>query len=236
MDLKVLRTYAAAFVDDYRQFARRQFAPTCPICGFEGMFVSVGRPPRWNARCPRCDSRERHRLAYLYYLESGLLADTSLRILHFAPEPFMPRLMSAHAGYLTTDPALADMARREDIRQLSFADGSFDVVLCHHVLEHVDDDAAAFRELLRVLRPGGRAVLSTPINWSREDSYEDGTLASDVERAAAFGAVDHIRYYGRDFRARLEAAGFQVEVFRKDKATELRSGLLRDEVLFVATR
>jgi SAM-dependent methyltransferase len=164
-----------------------------------------------------------------------VIADKNLAVLHFAPEPFMPRLMSGHARYVSVDPELAIASRREDIRSLSFEDASFDVVICHHVLEHVDDDMTALRELRRVLRPGGRAVLSTPINWSRVDTLEDSRLAVPAERAAAYGAVDHIRYYGLDFRERVERAGFRVEVFRKDAEAELKFGLLRDEVLFIAT-
>jgi 2-polyprenyl-3-methyl-5-hydroxy-6-metoxy-1,4-benzoquinol methylase len=40
-------------------------------------------------------------------------------------------------------------------------DASFDVVVCLQVLEHVPDPAAAVRELRRVVRPGGRVLLST---------------------------------------------------------------------------
>lgn len=46
--------------------------------------------------------------------------------------------------------------------RLPFADGSFDVVFSHEVLEHVNDDRSACHEMARVLRPGGRAVIFVP--------------------------------------------------------------------------
>ena len=46
--------------------------------------------------------------------------------------------------------------------QLPFADGSFDVVLSHHVIEHVDDHDLHVSEMRRVLRPDGLAYLGTP--------------------------------------------------------------------------
>ena len=46
--------------------------------------------------------------------------------------------------------------------RLPFAAASFDTVLSHEVLEHVQDDAAAMREIARVLKPGGRAVIFVP--------------------------------------------------------------------------
>ncbi len=45
---------------------------------------------------------------------------------------------------------------------LPYADASFDLVLSHEVLEHVEDDALAVAEMVRVLRPGGRAVIFVP--------------------------------------------------------------------------
>lgn len=45
---------------------------------------------------------------------------------------------------------------------LPYPDHAFDLVLSHEVLEHVQDDAAAVREIARVLRPGGRAVIFVP--------------------------------------------------------------------------
>lgn len=48
---------------------------------------------------------------------------------------------------------------------LPYADGAFDLVLSHEVLEHVQDDRATVAEMVRVLAPGGRAVIFTPNRW-----------------------------------------------------------------------
>jgi ubiquinone/menaquinone biosynthesis C-methylase UbiE len=52
---------------------------------------------------------------------------------------------------------------RPEITRLSFPNRSFDVIYCSHVLEHVPDDTAAMRELRRVLRPSGWAILQAPV-------------------------------------------------------------------------
>lgn len=236
MNLKVAARYAIAWLQDRRQFNRRQLPRTCPICGFHGLFTAVGRPVRWNARCPACDSRERHRLVHLYYEKAGIYADKSLKILHFAPETFMIERMKDHPGYIASDPKMSYVAHREDIRAISYPDDSFDLVICHHVLEHIDDDRKAMAEMRRVLKPGGRAILSVPLNWARDESFEDAAFQSKAERAAAFGAIDHIRFYGRDFPERLRAVGFSVEMFRADEATEVKYSLGRDEAIFIATK
>ncbi|MEA2308499.1 MAG: hypothetical protein QOI65_785, partial [Thermoleophilaceae bacterium] len=108
------------------------------------------------------------------------------------------------------DPGVAAL----DLTALSFADGSFDMVLCSLVLEHVADDGRAIKELRRVLRSAGMAVLQQPVDDRLERTREDPG-APPAERLRQFGQEDHVRIYGRDFVERLRAAGFEVEVVRQ---------------------
>ncbi|MFO7321840.1 MAG: class I SAM-dependent methyltransferase [Chloroflexota bacterium] len=48
---------------------------------------------------------------------------------------------------------------------IPYADNLFDTILSHEVLEHVQDDRAAVREMVRVLKPGGRIVIFVPNRW-----------------------------------------------------------------------
>jgi SAM-dependent methyltransferase len=74
------------------------------------------------------------------------------------------------------------------------------------------DDRKAMRELYRVLRPGGWAVVLVPIDFSRAETFEDPSIVAPTDRERLFGQDDHVRVYGRDFTARLEEAGFTVRV------------------------
>jgi SAM-dependent methyltransferase len=101
-----------------------------------------------------------------------------------------------------------------DVTDLRFEDGRFDVILCSHVLEHVIDDRKAMRELFRVLRPGGWAIIQSPTRRGGEETtLEDPTIVSPRERERVFGQRDHLRFYSRrDYVERLTAAGFTVTV------------------------
>lgn len=85
-----------------------------------------------------------------------------------------------------------------DGRRLPFANASFDVVFCSQVLEHVFTPDDFMAELARVLRPGGRLVLTVPFAW---DEHEQ--------------PVDYARYSSFGLRALLERAGFSVLELRK---------------------
>ncbi|MFX1554327.1 MAG: class I SAM-dependent methyltransferase [Promethearchaeota archaeon] len=142
--------------------------------------------------------------------------------------------------YISSDLSslLADV--QMDITDVPFEQTSFDVVLCTHVFEHVVDDYQAMRECFRVLKPGGWAILQSPVEMNRERTFEKPALATPEDRARTFGHPDHVRVYGRDYVDRLESVGFAVQV--DDYASEFaadslrRFGLDKHQVIYVCTR
>jgi SAM-dependent methyltransferase len=142
--------------------------------------------------------------------------------------------------YVSADLSSPDVMVRLDIVRSPFCDGSFDAIICNHVLEHVPDDRAAMRELLRLLKPGGWALLQVPIGLSLAETFEDPTITTPEAREAAFGQRDHVRIYANDYEQRLESAGFRVDV--QSFAAELarveaaRYGLDTREKLYVCRK
>lgn len=188
----------------------------CPICrATVRRFLSYGHRRRPDACCPVCKSVERHRMVWLFLeRRSDLFAGRKLRMLHIAPEQSIEfRLRRCrHLDYITADLMDSGVTVQMDLCAIPFPDASFDVIYCSDVLEHVPDDCLAMRELRRVLRPDGWAVLMVPIKGDRTD--EDLDLVDPDERARRFGQPDHVRMYGLDFVERLERSGFCVDVVR----------------------
>ncbi len=206
--------------ESWRPAARRlQSARTgarlCPICGYRGgAFAAFGSPRRPHAQCPRCGSVERHRFLWLFLERLTDLLRHRPRLLHCAAEPaLVPRLRrQLGRGYVTVDKFDAAADHRADLAALPFPAASFDAAISSHVLEHIPDDRAAMRELARVLRPGGWAVVMVP--------YDPGTPTNDMpdstpaERLAINGHPYHYRTYGPDLAERLVEAGFEVTLHR----------------------
>jgi len=171
-------------------------------------------PPRGNALCPQCLSLERHRLLWLYLKERTSFFNKPLRVLHVAPERcFLHRFEKLrNLDYITAD-LESPLARiKMDIHQIPFRDNSFDVILCNHVLEHVEDDIHAMKELYRVLKKGGWAIMQVPfMGKNLAETFEDPTIKDSVTREKKYGQRDHVRIYGKDFPQRLENAGFTVK-------------------------
>lgn len=187
----------------------------CPCCGGRfTQFLPAGWRKRPNRQCPGCGSRERHRALWLYLLNRTDIATTKLRVLHFSPMHVLRELLSSlpNLQYITSDLTARDVSLNMDITDLLLKDESVDVVLCVHVLEHVRDDRRAMSEILRVLKPGGWAIMQTPVDRSRQHTLEDPAVTDPRERERLFGQHDHVRSYGRDYWERLERTGFRVTV------------------------
>ncbi|MFH0988695.1 MAG: methyltransferase domain-containing protein [bacterium] len=215
----------------------------CPCCGWSvRIFLPGGDQRRPNAQCPRCASLERHRLLWLFLKNRTNLFSAKLKVLHIAPEPVFQRIFQSselNLEYLSADLHNPLAMMNIDITTIPFANATFDVILANHVLEHVVDDRKAMKELYRVLRNTGWAIIQSPIDEGRQSTFEDPAITSPNERARIFGQSDHVRIYGRDYSKRLEEAGFIVTVI--DVAAEIgenearRFGLLKEEKIFLCS-
>lgn len=114
--------------------------------------------------------------------------------------------VAARVSGVDMDPQMLRAAREHGVgrtllaraAEIPFADASFDLVCAFDVLEHLDDDGAALRETLRLLRPRGRLMVSVP-------AYP--ALYSDNDRVS-----QHRRRYTRSGLERaLRDAGFELE-------------------------
>jgi SAM-dependent methyltransferase len=192
----------------------------CPLCGCQRRkFLPYGYvTSRENALCPNCLSLERHRLLWLWLVRESDIGRGAMalpKMLHIAPEvalmrKFKKMYASTPDRYVTADleSPLADM--HFDVQQIPLEAESFDAIICNHIMEHVEDDGKALRELYRIMRRGGWGVILSPVELEREKTFEDDTITDPAERTRIFGQYDHRRIYGRDYAARLREAGFEV--------------------------
>ncbi len=187
----------------------------CPCCGWEGFaffWLDCGRLCVPWAQCPGCLAQERQRFLHAYLTRNqALLPKEDGRVLLFAPEPPVANLLKG----LPSPPfcVASDYKRHEiiptgfpgilsDMQQLPFRDGSFDFVFCLHVLEHVKDDRRGLSELVRILKPGGAAIIMVPFMMGQAETIEYPAPDPDM--------FDHVRGYSPlDFRERLVDFDYQ---------------------------
>lgn len=99
-----------------------------------------------------------------------------------------------------------------DVTNIEKPDASYDAVICLHVLQAVEEDRKAMRELFRVLKPGGWAILNSRQDTNAELTRPHPDLPPPEVRALSPNKDFAFRIYGRDFADQLREAGFEVEV------------------------
>jgi SAM-dependent methyltransferase len=194
----------------------------CPCCG--GRFskflkIGVNRRP---VQCPRCRSNERDRTFWLYLQRNPDFIKANMKILHVSPEQIFYRRFKndKNISYTACDKFTDNYKNTYpkdtiymDITDMStIKDNTYDIILCVHVLECVEEDRKAIKELYRVLKPGGKALLQVPIDKNLEKTYEDFSINTPEQRAIIFGDPWNLRFYGLDYENLLrETAGFKTD-------------------------
>ena len=174
---------------------------------------------RQDVICDCCRSAPRQRIIAEWAEQNTELLNKS-EILYFAPELSMMLWFKRHGIKVKT----ADLFDRRtdlklDLTALDLPDESVDIVFCNHVLEHVTDHSRALSELHRIIRKGGRLIISFPIDESLDEMIEDKECSVE-DRIRLFGQCDHLRLFGKDSKMMLENAGFEADTIDIRKMPE----------------
>jgi SAM-dependent methyltransferase len=167
--------------------------------------------------CPHCRCNDRDRHLWLYIAYSGVLQNASeKRILHIAPEATI-EVRIRQLGpreYVAGDlfPRRPDH-RKINVEALDFPDDHFDLIICNHVLEHVDNPHAALAEFRRCLTPDGRLIAQTPYSPLLKYTFELNRRASVPFATRYFGQDDHVRLFGADIIDYFRDAGLKGELY-----------------------
>ena len=186
--------------------------------------------------CPFCGSSSRNRRLWNILKSEFLKSD--IRILHFSPSRSLKRFLSKDPSlnYITSD-FLGEFEadKKYDITSIDEDDNSFDLIICYHVLEHIEDDQKAMNELYRVLKKGGSCIIQTP--FKDGGIYEDDTIKTSEERLKYFGQEDHHRIYSVEgLKERLTHNGFNIIINKFIEEENKHNGLSTEECVLIARK
>jgi SAM-dependent methyltransferase len=208
----------------------------CPLCEkkVDGLWCFSNQD--LSLKCPDCQSLSRHRLVALWTRSEPDHLKSKKAAIHFAAEKCLTDFFKKnHAfNYIT-----ADLNNKADlvvnIENSDLASESFDFLVANHVLEHVNDNEA-LKEIWRILRPNGVALITVPLVASWNLTYENDQIETPQDRGIHFGQFDHRRFYGLSIRDKFFNAGFECREFVCSGLQCVEYGLERGEILFILSK
>ncbi|MEO6638293.1 MAG: methyltransferase domain-containing protein [Ginsengibacter sp.] len=241
--LFVLANKARLFYLRLKYKGDKVFCPCCESTFRE--FAPFGNIKRKNAWCPKCESLERHRLLAVYFKNKTDIYERSLKVLHVAPEnAFVYHFNSQeNLEYHPVDiyPHLYPSGTKYlDILNSRLPNNTYDVIICNHVFQYIEEDRKAMKELYRILKHGGWGIMQVPYDKQRRETYEDASITAPGEREKVFGLKEHVRIYGLDYVDRLQEAGFHVNIedytslFSDEE--NLKYGFWKGDPIFLCTK
>lgn len=193
--------------------------------------------------CPNCKSSDRDRL-YAAYFSNYLKVefDSKKEMLHVAPSWGLNNIYLKKYYKLTTvDLLMPDVDYNLNIEDLKiFNDNTFDFIICSHVIEHVNYPQLALKELFRILKSKGEAILMVPINPYIKETIENPEHITKEDRLKHYGQEDHLRLYSKNgFMNEINNAGFQLKMIDKSDLGVnqfRRLGLKSSSVLYIGVK
>lgn len=193
--------------------------------------------------CPKCGCSDRDRLIISYLKKINVkTALKGMSLLQIAPATNIDSFIKfwcPNLKYHTTDLYMDDVTFKSDIQNMKdVADESYDVIICSHVLEHVQDDRQALKELKRVLKDDGQIVFLVPIDLDATEIDEEWGC-SEEENWRRFGQGDHCRAYSKQGLVdRLEEQFYVHQLGMNYFGKEIfdECGLTDTSILYVLTK
>jgi len=206
----------------------------CIFCNKTKKGYYVGLFPHFRLACPKCFSLGRHR-HLARFLDS--INITEKAILHFAAEKSLKNFLN---NKNIKDYFRVNLMPKHDetfcnIEDIKFDKNSFDIIICNHVLEHVNYKKA-ITQLSRVLKKDGLLLLMFPIIYQWKKTYSNENIKSKKMRELYFGQFDHIHFFGRDIEDILKGFNFEVSKKISYGVESVNFGIERGEILFIAKK
>jgi len=245
------------------KFLIKNYNKYCPICNSKTYFLPIStyyltmwqkygfvysifdfetfNTPEYS--CAKCTASDRDRL-YALYFKKNFEKNINLKILDIGFSEVFKKFINknySNINYHTLDKFNINAKYKLDVEDMNeLNDESYDFIICSHVLEHVNNPTNAVKEIYRILKNKGKAIIMVPILLSLENTLENPEYNTDELRWKYYGQNDHLRMFSKkDFVDLLKNASFEVKELNIDyfgKNVFEQNGISEKSVLYLCVK
>lgn len=191
--------------------------------------------------CPKCGSIDRRRWVIYVLKNYTTIVTEKCNVLHFAPTREVSDFIHLNKAcdYYSGDIVSGRAKNVVNVLDIQFKDGYFDYIVINHVLEHIKEESTAINELIRVLKPTGKLIMSFPVclNQPTNEKLEYNTPELRFQH---YGYEDHYRLYGMDFKNHFEKYGLEIQTFTPNEICSEqeieRYGFLENDIILICSK
>ncbi len=207
----------------------------CPFC--PGFFKAERYPfsKEISSNCPVCGSTVEERTVLLFLQTKTELMSGEKKILVVA-EP--GRIADYFKNFPDTDLKIytetGDFSIRDNSLKEKYAGEEFDIIICNHIIEKLPQPQLVLREIKRILKPDGIAMMMAYVDYEKDKTVEMA-VTHFKDRLSLYGIPGNYRRYGNDYADHIRSFGLNVSKLKFTSGFERipERSIARDDVIYL---
>jgi SAM-dependent methyltransferase len=223
---------------NYEFYKKRYFRGDdiyCPFCSgfYKAQKFSITKES--STVCPVCSSTEDERTVLLFLLAKTRLLSGELKILIIAEEGVLTRFFENFPNAEVRKYSTRGDFIIRDKRGMDFEAGYFDVIVCNYILEKHPSPQILLKDLKRILKSDGIAVLQANVDENREETAEYSHMYYK-DRLLLYDIPGNMRRYGKDYGGILKSFGLNMSKLKFTSGFESlpEYSFDKNEILYLA--
>jgi SAM-dependent methyltransferase len=207
----------------------------CPFC--PGFFKAERYPfsKEISSNCPVCGSTVEERTILLFLQTKTEMMSGEKKILVIAePGNIADYFENFPNAVLKIYTETGDFSIRDNSMKDRYPDDEFDIIVCNHVIEKLPQPQLILKEIKRILKPDGIAMMMAYVDYEKEKTVELA-VTHFKDRLSLYGIPGNYRRYGKDYPDQIRSFGLNVSKLKFTSGFEKipEGSIARDEVIYL---
>ncbi len=207
----------------------------CPFCSGFYKAQMYRFTKQTNTNCPICGSTIEERTILLFLLAKTEMISGDMKILIVAEDGALTRFFENFPNIEVRKYSTRGDFIIRDQRGMDFDAATFDIIVCNYILEKHPSPQVLIKDITKLLKPEGIAILQANLDEKREETAEYSHMYYK-DRILLYGIAGNLRRFGKDYPEFIKSHGLNMSRLKFSEGFEELPSLSfnKDEVFYIA--